>query len=293
MIKLLAALRALTSQQRAILKDKRLSGGFTPQAVLTLLQPISEFDRMSDRARTRVGCSSAALFVCSIIGLVITANGLLPWFLGVPTVLGLLGGSVFFLVTVTRLSKSNLSNNFRQIALPFFAILKEDMEPDEPLELRLDLSSPTDKTKKTSESKAYTLGAYHKVIDTCYRDAWFEGSARLADGSTLSWSIVEEITASARTKRNARGKYKKKTKYHKICHLEVDVALPCKLYGVDHGAQPEEVKLKVRDGEKRTTLRLASTVKLKANEPFDVRSLVDLAAEAFRQAKPVIAGGAS
>ena len=296
MNKILAALRALTPQQKALLKEKWLSGSFTPQAAITLLTPVSEFDQMSDGGRKRIGCWSAALFAISIIGLVSTNDGALPWFIGVPLTLGLLsllGVAVFFVVMVVKLSKNNLSNNFSQIALPFFAILREDMESGEPMTLKLDLSLPTDKAKETSKSSPYALGAYHKVIDTCYRDAWFAGSARLADGSTLSWSVVEEITSSKRTKRNASGKYKFKTKYHKICHLKIDVALPCKHYSVDHGAQAEDVKLKVRDGEKRTTLQLTHTIKLKANEPFDVKELIDLVAEAFRRAKPVIAGGAT
>ncbi|MGK2857028.1 MAG: hypothetical protein ACSLFQ_07470 [Thermoanaerobaculia bacterium] len=293
MRKTLAALKALTPEQRAVLKDKRLSGSFTPHAALALLKPVGEFDRMSDKARTPIGCWSAALFVFSIVALIVTANGVLPWFLGVPLVLGLFGGFVYFLVTVIKLSKHDLSNNFREIALPFFALLKEDMESGEPMQFKLDLSSPIDKAKKTGESDKYELGVYHKVIDSYYRDAWFEGSAWLADGSALSWSVVEEITSSARTKRNARGKYKTKTKYRKVCQLAVDVALPNKHYGIDRAMQTEDTKVKFKAGEKRTTIRLATRVKLKENEPFDVRELVDLAAEAFRRAKPATMGGAA
>lgn len=293
MKKTLAALKALTPQQKAILKEKQLSGNYTPHAALAMLGPVGEFDRMSDKARTSIGCWSAAMFVFAIVALVVTGNGVIPWFLGVPIILGLFGGFVFFLVTVISLSKHDLSNNFREIALPFFAILKEDMEPGEPMQFKLDLSSPTDKAKKTGASDAYKLGAYHKVIDTYYRDAWFEGSAWLADGSALAWSVVEEMTSSARTKRNARGKYKTKTKYRKICHLAVDVALPHKHYGVDRAPQTEDTKVKFKAGEKRTTVRLSTKVKIKANEPFDVKELIDLAAEAFRRAKPATAGGAA
>ena len=293
MKKTLAALKALTPEQKAVLKDKQFSGSYTPHAALALLKPVGEFDRMSDKARVSIGCWSAAMFVFAIIALVVMGNGVLPWFLGVPIVLGLFGGFVFFLVTVIRLSKHDLSNNFREIALPFFAILKEDMEPGEPMQFKLDLSSPTDKTKKTGESDAYALGVYHKVIDSYYRDAWFEGSAWLADGSALSWSVVEEITSSARTKRNARGKYKTKTKYRKICQLAVDVALPNKHYAIDRALQSDDTKVKFKPGEKRTTVRLSTKAKIKANEPFDVKELIDLAAEAFRRAKPATAGGAA
>jgi hypothetical protein len=294
MKKTLAALNAMTPEQRSVLKAKRLEGSFTPPAALALLKPVGEFDRMSDKSRTGIGCWSAVFFILAFVCLIVTANGVLPWFLGVPLILGLFGAFVFFLVTVIRLSKVDLSNNFRQIALPFFAILKEDMEKGEEMQVKLDLTSPTHKTKKTGESDAYALGFYHKVIDHYYRDPWFEGSAWLADGSSVSWAVVEEITESHRTKRNARGKYKTKTKYRKICHLAVDVSLPKKEYSVAAQDATIDAKVKVKGGEKRTTLRLSRKVKIKANEPWDVRSLVELVAEAFRRARPAgAAGGAA
>lgn len=286
MKKVLAALKALTPEQKAILREKRIEGSYTPQALIALLKPVGEFDRMSDKARTGIGCWSAACFVFSIVTIIVTANGVLPWFLGVPIILILLGMFVFFLVTVIRLSKIDLANNFRQIALPFFSILKEDMEKSEAMQVKLDLSSPTDKSKKTGESDAYALGAYHKVIDHYYRDAWFEGSAWLADGSSVAWSIVEDVTESKRTKRNARGKYKTKTRMRKLCHLAVDVTLPRKHYSVAGGDAAIDAKVKIKGGEKRTTLRLARKVKIKADEPWDVRALVELIAEAFRRARP-------
>lgn len=291
MKKTLAALNALTTEQKAILKQKRLEGSYTPQALLTLLKPIGEFDRMSDKSRVGIGCWSAVFFVLAIACLIITGNGVLPWFIGVPAILGFIGFFLYFLVTVIRLSKQDLSNNFRQIALPFFAILREDMEKGEAMSVKLDLSSPTDKSKKTGESDAYALGIYHKVIDHYYRDTWFEGSAWLADGSAVAWSIVEDITESKRTKRNARGKYKTKTKYRKVCHIAVDVTLPKKEYSVGAAEPAIDAKVKVKPDEKRTTLRMKRKVKIKANEPWDVRALVELVAEGFRRARPAAAAG--
>jgi len=291
MNKALTALKALTPEQKSILKEKRIEGSYTPQDAIGLLKPVGEFDRLNDKARTGIGCWSAVFFVLAVVALIVTGNGVLPWFLGIPIVLGLFGMFVYFLVTVIRLSKSDLSNNFRQIALPFLAILKEDMEKGEAMQLKLDLSSATLATKKTGQGDAYALGAYHKVIDHFYRDAWFEGSAWLADGSSVSWAIVEDITESKRTKRNARGKYKTKTKYRKVCNLAVDVTLPRKEYSVAGGQAAIDAKVKIKGGDKRTTLRLSRKVKIKANEPWDVRALVELVAEAFRRARPAVAAG--
>jgi hypothetical protein len=290
MNKAFKALKALNPEQEAILRQKTLSGSYTPRAALALLRPVAEFDRLSDTARTSVGCWAAALGVVAFISFVITMNGF-RW--AIPVVIAALGGMIYFIVAFVRLKNLDVSNNLRQIAMPFFAVLNEDMDKSEKLRFRLELSEPTAKTKKTGESAPYKLGAYHKVVDTTYKDDWFDGSARLTDGSLIDWSVSEEIRASARTKKTARGKYKTKTKYYKSCLLSVEVALPNKEYAVRSFASDEGEKIRLKEGEKRTTVRLSRKLKLKTNDPFDARELIGLIAEAYKRVKPAVQAGSA
>lgn len=289
MFKALEAFRSLSPEQKALLEKKQVSGEYEPRSLIDLLRPLAEYDRLSDKARTPMGCSTAALFVLSLVLLVVAAN--VSLFL-LPLPLASLGGAVFLLVAVLRLRKLDLSNNFRQVAMPLFAVLKEDMEPGATLNVRLDLSSPTAKAKKTGTGKPYERGIYHKVVDTTYADPWFGGGTRLVDGSLLQWDVTDEVVESQRTKRTVR-KTKTKTKYEKRTTISVTVALPHKEYAVTHLPADEGEKVKVRESEKRTTFHLTKRVKTKSIDPIDPREIFDIISEAYKRVRPAVAMGSA
>lgn len=290
MFKALKAFRSLSPEQKALLETKQVSGEYEPRGLIDLLRPIAEYDRLSDKARTPMGCSTAALFVLSLVLLVVAAN--VSLFL-LPLPLASLGGAVFLLVTVLRLRKLDLSNNFRQVAMPLFAVLKEDMDAGATMNVRIDLSRPTAKAKKTGTAKPYKEGAYYKVVDTTFVDPWFGGGTRLADGSLLQWDVTDDVVESARTKRTARGKHKTKTKYRKLSTINVTVALPHKEYAVTHLQADEGEKVKVRESEKRTTFHLTKRVKTKSNDPIDPREIFDIISEAYKRVRPAVAEGSA
>jgi hypothetical protein len=237
-----------------------------------------------------MGCTTAALFVLAFVLLIVAAN-VSPFLLVLPV--AALGGAIYLLVTVLKLKKLDLSNNFRQVAMPLFAVLKEDMEDGATLNVRLDLSPPTASPKKTGTGKPYKEGVYYKVVDTTFADHWFGGGARLADGSLLQWTIADDVVESARTKRTARGKHKTKTKYRKLTTISVDVALPKKEYSVAALPAEEGEKVRVKDGEKRTSLHLEKKVKSRSIDPIDPRAVFDAISEVYRRARPAGAAGSA
>lgn len=286
MIGVWKAYSALTPEQKAVLEHKTVQGDYSPRVLIEMLHPLAAFDKKSDSARMSVGCT-AALFVVAT-GILVCANpfgGAFSYVLAVVT----LAIAVALIVFVTKLSKRDLSNNFRLVALPFFAVLQEDMEPGVKVHVDLDLSSPTSEEKLANKSEPYARGSYYKIIDSTFEDEWFKGAARLADGSTLHWDIAEQVTESKRTKRNARGKHKTKTKYYKRVRMTVDVALPSRTYAIDPGA-PVEYAAKVKPGEKRTSLRVTRRLKIKSGDPIHPRVFLDLIADAYRRARPAKGG---
>ena len=290
MFEALKAHRALSPEQKALLTTKRLEGEYEPRSLIELLRPIAAYDRMSDKARTPMGCATGALFVLAFVLLIVAAN-VSPFLLVLPV--AALGAAIWLLVTVLKLKKLDLSNNFRQVAMPLFAVLREDMEEGATLNVRLDLSPPTASPKKTGVGKPYKEGVYHKIVDTTYADNWFGGGARLADGSLLQWTVADEIVESAKTKRTPRGKYKTKTKYRKETTIAVDVALSKKEYSVAALPPAEGEKVKVKDGEKRTNLHLEKKVKTKTIDPVDPKELFDTISEAYRRVSPAAATGSA
>jgi len=289
MFEALKVRRSLSPEQRTLLETKQLSGEYEPGALVALLKPIAEYDRLSDKARTPMGCTTAALFVLAFVLLIVSANVSL-YLLPLPVAAA--GGAVWLLVTVLKMKKLDLSNNFRQVAMPLFAVLREDMEPGATMNVRLDLSSPTARTKKTGTGKPYERGVYHKVVDTTYADPWFAGGARLADGSLLQWDVSDEVVESQRTKRTVR-KTKTKTKHEKRTTITVNVALPHKEYAVTSLPADEGEKVKVRESEKRTTFRLAKRVKGKSLDPIDPREIFDIISEAYKRVRPAAATGSA
>jgi hypothetical protein len=147
------------------------------------------------------------------------------------------------------------------------------MRAGETATINLDLSSPTSKEKLVRTAEPYEKGAYYKVVDSIYEDEWFDGSARLVDGSTLAWSIAEEVTVSKRTKRTSRGKHKTKTRSYKRVRMTVDLALPSKTYAVDPGAAgtATDAKVRAKEGEKRNTLHLSRRIKVRSENPIHPR----------------------
>lgn len=289
MFKALKAFRSLSPEQKALLETKQISGEYEPRSLIELLRPIAEYDRLSDKARTPMGCTTAALFALSLPFLLIMLNGI--WRV-LPLFLLFFAGAVFLLVFVLRLRKLDLSNNFRQVAMPLFAVLREDMEPGATMNVRLDLSSPTAKAKKTGTGKPYERGIYHKVVDTTYVDPWFGGGTRLVDGSLLQWDVTDEVVESQRTKRTAR-KIKTKTKYEKRTTITVTVALPHKEYAMASLPADEGEKVKVRESEKRTTFHLAKRVKTKSIDPIPPQELFDIISEAYKRVRPAVAEGSA
>lgn len=288
MFKALKTFRSLSPEQKALLETKQVSGEYEPRSLIDLLRPIAEYDRLSDKARTPMGCTTAALFALSLPVLFLVLNG----FWGVlPVLLLSFGGAVFLLVTVLRLRKLDLSNNFRLVAMPLFAVLREDMEPGATMNVRLDLSSPTAKAKKTGTGKPYERGIYHKVVDTTYADPWFGGGTRLVDGSLLQWDVTDEVVESKRTKTGR--KTKTKTKYEKRTTISVTVALPHKEYAVTSLPADEGEKVKVRESEKRTTFHLAKRVKTKSLDPIDPQEIFDIISEAYKRVRPAVAEGSA
>jgi len=282
------AFQSLTQEQKAVLESKSIQGSYTPRALIELLQPLAVFDKKSDSSRMGLGCTAAVLVVVALI--MLCSN---PFGNAVSIVLAVIaaGAATALIVMTVRLSKVNLSNNFRLVALPFFAVLQEDMEPGETARVKLDLMPTASDEKKISTSDPYAKGAYHKIVDTMYEDDWFDGSAKLADGSVLAWAIHEELKVSQRTKRNARGKYKTKTRHYKRARITVDVSLPSKAYSVDASPPASgDTRVQAKEGAKRTMLRLTRKVKVKSEDPIHPRVFLELIAEAYRRARPAQGG---
>jgi hypothetical protein len=282
MFEALRELGRLSPAQRAILANKRFSGVFTPEALLSQMRTLAAFDRSGDSGRKRAGGWAIAAAGQVVLGLFASI-----WFgkAAVAYALLMLVVAVALAIVWQRLRMVDISNNFAETALPFLAIVKQDMEPDQTLDVDIDLSPAVRRSKRGSVSKPYKRGAYTKIVDTIFHDPWFSGTARLADSSVLRWRVTDEVRRSKRTKRNPRGKYKFSTRHAKRSLVEIALSLPNRTYSVQDSRQ-RVARLAVATGDKRSTIRLGRKVKSRSLDPVDPRELIDLVSEAYGRAGP-------
>jgi hypothetical protein len=281
----LQAYRSLNEDQKRALREKKLDLTLPVNDMLATFKPLASCDAMADKVRGKFGCTFGLGIVLTIVAFFFCAN--LGWSLGtIAIVLAVLAIAVWAGFFWFWTKSIDVSNNFRQFVIPVLTVLKEDIDPAQPVQVQIDLTGPTTAPKKVNESAPYKAGNYYKIVDTFYKDPWMSAQAVLVDGTKLTWSIVDAIRERKKTKRNPRGKIKTKTKYTKKSDLEVSIGLRNKNYEVTAPAGGE-----VDRNEKRTRVKLERQVVTQSLEPIDPRALLDVVAEVYRSTRPATKEG--
>ena len=123
-----------------------------------------------------------------------------------------------------------MHDGFRTFALPLIPILREDQDPEQPLDLFVDLTGATMYWKQVGETPQYKKPPYHKIVDTFFEDPWLQGHAHFVDGAHLNFVITDHVRSSKKTKRNPRGKIKTKVKSKKKTEVSVTLSVPKRNY---------------------------------------------------------------
>jgi hypothetical protein len=209
------AFNALTPEQQDIVRTRRFSGARSPDEWITLLGPVAEYDRHADEVRQ--------------------------------------GGGGFFARRYAR--KNDVPDGLRTFAMPLLPILREDQDPESPLELWVDLSGPLQHQKAVRHTPPYKKGAYRKIVDTFYDDPWLQVRTTVADGAHVQFAVIDHVRSTFKEKRNPRGKIKRKTKHKKKTELTVTLTVPNRLYAPASGGRAVP-KQKLKPGCKHTKVTL-------------------------------------
>lgn len=240
------AFNALSPEQQEIVRARRFSGARSPDDWIALLQPIADYDRQADDTRA--------------------------------------GGGGFFERRYAK--KNDVPNGLRTFALPLLPILREDQDPESPLELWVDLTGPLQGVKAVRHSEPYKQGAYRKVVDTFYTDTWFQVRTRFADGSQLQFAVIDHVRSQFKEKKNPRGKIKRKTKNKKKTELTVTLTVPNRLYGPAGGGRGVP-KQKLKPGAKHTKVTLGGTLVADHMEVVPaLESMIELISGAYERVAP-------
>jgi hypothetical protein len=168
--------------------------------------------------------------------------------------------------------KIDVSDNLRGAVLPMLYVLRDDFDPNEGMELTLDLRQPMVKEKLLREVKPRD-----RMTETFYNDEWMSAEGVLVDGSKLRWSVADVIRHRSVTKKTASGKWKTKTKDSKKCNVDVELTVRNKSYEVSGTAHA---------GEKKTTLKTSRTIKLAGLTATDPKVILEVIAELFKRVDP-------
>lgn len=264
---------------RQIVRERRIEGAYTPEAWLACLGPLAERDRRGDTVRRSVGWGIAAACAAAFVALAcahVAVTG------AVFAALAAAGGVAFFL-----LKRQDLPNAPLQFLLPLLVVLREELPPETPVTLRLDLSGAQQAHKRLGERRWDT--GWPKVKEQQFADPWLSGEARLADDSRLHWDLVDHLRRRDVRRRNARGKIKRKTKYRVKRHLTVRLGLPHESYATASApaaTQPGD-RLAVRPGERRDVVRVRRVIEARSPDaPLAIEHFLDLVGQAYQRAQP-------
>jgi len=271
MLKAWRAYRSLNEAQKEIIEQKQIKLNRPIDETIETLKGIADMDQHMTWSAGGVGCTMVLAVIIGFFGSMI-GNGMgLP---GPVITLWLIICAGFFLVPFILYRSTrgiDVSDNLRVSALPILYVFRDDIDPQQPVELTLDLRQPMAKEKLLRE-----VEPREKTKEKYYSDPWMAAAAVLVDGTRLRWSVTDTIRHRSVTKRGRSGKWKTKTKESKKCDIDVAVTVKNKAYEVQGGEA----------GEKKTTLTASKTIKLADVKPVDPKVIIEVIASLFQRVSP-------
>jgi hypothetical protein len=277
----IAAYRSLNAEQKQIIKERIVNVNRPVDELLALLRPLAACDKLVGKSG-KFGCYGGLAIPLVILTAILTSNGVLPGAVGGLLVVALIVAMIASFVLWGWAKSIDLHDGLNSFTLPMLSVFRDDFDREKPLHLQLDLRAPDHKEKLVSKGDPYKKGAYHKIIDSIYKDEWCSGEGVLTDGSKLRWSVRDAIRKRDKTKKTASGKYKSKTKYKKITTLDVSLTLKKKRYAVA-GAEGQTIE----EGENAHTVQLRRRVRSESLVPIALDPFVDAVTGIYSNAKPL------
>ena len=149
----------------------------------------------------------------------------------------LVGGIVHLIVAIVlwrKAKKKNLPENALAMLQQLFRQVRQDLDPKATIRVNVDLSGPT--PAKCGPKKELPPNGFVSRSQYVYADPWCQLRLQLRDGYKLTLRQVDQLIELQRTRRKARGGYKTKTKYKKLCRLTATILPPAP---VEWAGQPK------------------------------------------------------
>ena len=271
----------LSPQARAAVEQKKVSGQNRLKDWFKLLREVAQFDQKVDELRARAGKMAIIFLILTIVSLIATFVFIFPVILFVI----FLVLTIIFFVKKSRLGKIDLSNEFRDVVLPFLDALSEDFDARGRISLSLDMSGVH--KEKVIRSGEIPPGRFRKLVETVFKDPWCRVEAPLVGGANLFLTIESTYFRYDRYWRNPRGKNKHKVKWKKLVEVTAGLIPDPDFLAVGADAVEElsaAEKVKLTQKKDRQVVRLRRRFKFKGvtETPVESVSLDELLAIFFQ-----------
>lgn len=283
-MKAIFTLNSLSTEEKELLKVKQITAERTIDEWFALFTKLRNFDKQGDSTRkwsVGIGCFGIIL---AMLGIPLIAAFIGILFIPLGIILVIAGVVIYFYIKPYDIQGEVLTNTI----IPILTILREDMKPDQKLQMRLDLRGFALQEKLSNKSQPYANSVYHIIVDSFYRDQWFDGKTILADGTHLIWSIHDLAKRQNKTKSNIRGKTKSKTKDKHRSFISMQIGMKSKRYTL-----PKKFKEKGKEGAIITKstpdfdwMNVRRNIKHPDGQTFQPTDFVNAIASAYLRATP-------
>jgi len=201
-------------------------------------------------------------------------------------------------VMLIRLGAGRYDGDAAAVLGPLVRCLGPDLAPGSRFRVNAGLKSPTasDLLRRTGEK--YATPTYPRCVDRFFQRDILKLECRLRDGTRLQAGMSEQTVETVLSKKNARGKWKKKSKCRRRIRIRARLLLDhgrCRLTG--DLRLPGGTKVRVRRHPRGALLLLSLRKKMAGSEPLDARPLLALLSGAYgavttvRRNEPISPGG--
>ena len=267
------AYKSLDSEQKKFLSDQKFEASLGLEAWIAFLTKLTEFDRDADSLRKRLMWLGILTPIFWIVLAIVFRSGTVFW---TGVALALVVWFVWW-----KLRSIDIPPSLDAFILPWLTLLREDVEPESEVFLRLDLAGNMAKGKRLDAISGKRNESGWKL--QFFQDPWISGKALLADGNRLQWDIVDLLRQGKRSKTNARGKTKWKTKYKLTRSFDVHLTVRGKEYQLDSTSAPAgEFRTGIKTGLKGSVVRVRNqSVAHTATDTPELVELVQTVSQAY------------
>ena len=199
-------------------KAKAITGEWDYAGFDQLLKELIAYDKTMDARVPRQKkwmIISIVIFFFSFVAMLVMNATLDDNSIGVGIFAAAVANLVWSIILFRKCSKQALPEAALESVHQLARLLRQDLDPKAKITANIDLSGLTDQKKKSINPKQWT-----------YFDPWCSIRFKLRDGYVAVVRQTDSFTETKRTKRNARGKTKSKTKWKKQCRVTARIIPP-------------------------------------------------------------------